>query len=179
MKYFILCLIFTITISCGDSNDKKENSVSELLFSQKLDTSYKRNSTEMDYVKRTFFELKKNGIILVGSTDIGQNVVRITLDEVKKEGVLVSSKYGFLRFTSQEFDDFLNRMDTIFENPTKKLTYNFDNSSSIRYSDNRILIYFPLYDKGFENIYLNRNEVDSIKNFYAKCLSEINQFSNE
>lgn len=121
MKIYHLLLLLEISflISCNAKQNEIKNE-----FSTRQDTTYLINSTEIDYINRTFYSnVSKEGPIQI-----------LTLQQRLNKGYYTISAYdgyewGWAKFNSDaELLSFFKDLITVYNSPSKNLVYTFGKS---------------------------------------------------
>jgi len=176
----IFTFLLILTTSCHQPiNPNKERYV------KKLDTVYKPNSFDIDYVTRTFYNNsedlysnKKYGHTSYLKQVVGQNEITFSWSEIENKK-FIESGASYVNFKNEsEFFRFLNLVDTLHKNLDKSLKFEFDENGLITLetgvSNKEVILNHRSIVSSIDNgrYGLTKNEIDSIRRIYSKYKSE-------
>ncbi len=181
MKKIFKMLIFLTTViffSCKNEIKNNNKPVKKTYYSLKLDTTYKINSMEVDYVQRNFFHIgsERSDKEMIVSNKVGTNNFKILVVENVYDSLIkarVTKSFGIATFkNNQQFEKFLEDINVIIDNPNKNLNYQINynnlNQGAMFYSVDKVLFILKGYQEKTGLIDLTKEDIDSLVSCYNK-----------
>jgi hypothetical protein len=165
MKKIILCSILIVSFLTSCSKLQKSDSNGYIT---KLDTVYKDNSTNIDYITSTFYTIDDESRNLSVRRDLSDKSGSISLIIIDGNEIVVDrSTIKYLVETS----------NTILSHKNKNLTYSLSpldkklglTLSNIRYDNGNIIITI-YYSDNLKSITLSKSDIKNLENAYKKSL---------
>lgn len=176
----ILTTTLIILTGCGDKTKDKVNEFNGII--ENYDTTYKRNSLDIENIKLTFYssnteELEDKLTLSVSQKGRSKGEVLLWVYDYDKNNQLNLTGENMKK---EEFIKFLENMNLILENPKKSLTFDFgselNNSNISIYGNDEIQLYISNKYSDKSNIYtLSKEDIENMKKAYDYYKSNLEQ----
>ncbi len=179
IPFVVIVIMILISCQSNSGSNSKSNSKSntksdsnEQRFSKELDTTYKDNSTDIDKIKRTFYQLGDY------SSDI---MIRLEIEDKSNEIYIYCGNGEDIQITffenTSQFQKFLKDARTVLNNPNKNLRYDFgyleDNQINSGFSKGSVGLFLPENSRAKSVlIEVNSSEIDSMESCLNRFLKE-------
>lgn len=187
IKQLTLFATISLTCFCTSKVDiSTPKTVVSRRFRSELDTFYKDNSTNINYIVRTFYQFvdKTTQKTISLKTDVYNNKSE---EEFTEFTIFVSDSFEVqsTNFTDSTFEKFLKDAKTVLKNADKRLSFDFGHSFKSKdieiksgckitsFNQGHTYLFFPPSDR-HKSILININtsEIDSMENCFRRYLEE-------
>lgn len=162
MKFgkFIVLFLFIMSVSCVSEFD----SLSTERYVVEYDTTYKKNSFEIDFITRTFYKDKKRDTWIYLRKKVGKDSLHFLTADPSGEKI----KMTFIQFNGEdEFFNFLSLVDTLYTKLNKDLQFDVNYLYTLSTSESGVWLQGSR-SSNYGSYLFSKSDTDSLRSVYEK-----------